>query len=226
MPALFFPGQSAPWKQASSASRTSARAPCSTPSPKGALAANYPFATIGPTWAWSDPRSAPRRHPTHIAPTRSSPPALRLVDIAGIARASKGEGLGNKFLSHIREVDAIQSCAASPAPGGGTSRTSRAPSIPSGHQHHQRRTDPRRPADRRFDLKGRAAKGGDREAIARLGSAQERSSPCSGRQTRHRREVRRPGTAEGLRAWGSSPRKILTSRTSPRTIRTAGARSR
>jgi len=39
-----------------------------------------------------------------------SPAALRIVDIAGIVRgASTGEGLGNKFLSHIREVDAILS---------------------------------------------------------------------------------------------------------------------
>ena len=74
-----------------------------------ALAANYPFATIEPNVgivAVPDPR-LPRiaaRQPTQ----KLVPAVLRLVDIAGIVRgASKGEGLGNKFLSHIRQVDAI-----------------------------------------------------------------------------------------------------------------------
>ena len=44
----------------------------------------------------------------YIVPKKLVPTALRLVDIAGIVKgASEGEGLGNKFLSHIREVDAI-----------------------------------------------------------------------------------------------------------------------
>jgi GTP-binding protein YchF len=87
-----------------------------------ALAANYPFATIEPNVGVvpiPDPRleTIARYIPTQkIVNT-----ALRLVDIAGIVRgASVGEGLGNKFLSHIREVDAILHvvrCFAS-APGG------------------------------------------------------------------------------------------------------------
>ncbi len=75
----------------------------------GALAANYPFATIEPNVGVvpiPDPRLEVIRK--HIESQKVIPAALRLVDIAGIVRgASKGEGLGNKFLSHIREVDAI-----------------------------------------------------------------------------------------------------------------------
>ena len=75
----------------------------------GALAANYPFATIEPNVgvvAVPDPRL----HTINkFIPTKKIIPAqVRVVDIAGIVRgASTGEGLGNKFLSHIREVDAI-----------------------------------------------------------------------------------------------------------------------
>lgn len=75
----------------------------------GALAANYPFATIEPNVGVvpiPDPRLEIIRR--HIESQKIVPASLRLVDIAGIVRgASKGEGLGNKFLSHIREVDAI-----------------------------------------------------------------------------------------------------------------------
>lgn len=75
----------------------------------GALAANYPFATIEPNVGVvpiPDPRL--KAINAHIETERIVPAALRLVDIAGIVRgASEGEGLGNKFLSHIREVDAI-----------------------------------------------------------------------------------------------------------------------
>ncbi len=75
----------------------------------GALAANYPFATIEPNIGVvpiPDPRLEQIRG--HIESQKVLPAALRLVDIAGIVRgASQGEGLGNKFLSHIREVDAI-----------------------------------------------------------------------------------------------------------------------
>jgi len=75
----------------------------------GALAANYPFATIEPNVGVvpiPDPRLETIR--SHIESQKIIPAALRLVDIAGIVKgASQGEGLGNKFLSHIREVDAI-----------------------------------------------------------------------------------------------------------------------
>src|SRR5690606_32676534 len=75
----------------------------------GALAANYPFATIEPNVgvvAVPDNRLA--RINAHMPTEKIIPAMLRLVDIAGLVRgASKGEGLGNKFLSHIRNVDAI-----------------------------------------------------------------------------------------------------------------------
>ncbi|MGD9689372.1 MAG: redox-regulated ATPase YchF [Phycisphaerales bacterium] len=75
----------------------------------GALAANYPFATIEPNVgivAIPDPRLKVIQ--SFIKTQKVIPASLRLVDIAGIVKgASEGEGLGNKFLSHIREVDAI-----------------------------------------------------------------------------------------------------------------------
>lgn len=75
----------------------------------GALAANYPFATIEPNVGVVPiPDSRLARINAHIKTEKIIPAALRLLDIAGIVRgASEGEGLGNKFLSHIREVDAI-----------------------------------------------------------------------------------------------------------------------
>jgi len=70
---------------------------------------NYPFCTIEPNVGVvpvPDPRL--QRIQTHIPTDKVVPAILRLVDIAGIVRgASEGEGLGNKFLSHIRNVDAI-----------------------------------------------------------------------------------------------------------------------
>jgi GTP-binding protein YchF len=75
----------------------------------GALAANYPFATIEPNVGIvpvPDKRLETIRR--FIESQKIIPASLRLVDIAGIVEgASKGEGLGNKFLSHIREVDAV-----------------------------------------------------------------------------------------------------------------------
>lgn len=75
----------------------------------GAEAANYPFCTIDPNVgivAVPDERLlklAEMYNPEKITPT-----SVEFVDIAGLVKgASKGEGLGNKFLSHIREVDSI-----------------------------------------------------------------------------------------------------------------------
>lgn len=78
-------------------------------SSKTAQAANYPFCTIEPNEGIvSVPDDRLRRISTYIVPKKLVPAALTLVDIAGIVKgASEGEGLGNKFLSHIREVDAI-----------------------------------------------------------------------------------------------------------------------
>jgi GTP-binding protein YchF len=70
---------------------------------------NYPFCTIEPNVgvvAVPDPRLAVING--HIPTQKIIPAMLRLVDIAGLVKgASVGEGLGNKFLSHIRNVDAI-----------------------------------------------------------------------------------------------------------------------
>src|SRR5258708_7650140 len=75
----------------------------------GAEAANYPFCTIEPNVgvvAVPDENLATIQN--HIKSEKVIPAMVRIVDIAGIVRgASTGEGLGNKFLSHIREVDAV-----------------------------------------------------------------------------------------------------------------------
>ncbi len=75
----------------------------------GAQAANYPFCTIEPNVgmvAVPDKRLDVLAEMYH--PDKYTPATIEFVDIAGLVRgASKGEGLGNKFLSHIREVDAI-----------------------------------------------------------------------------------------------------------------------
>src|SRR5205085_2823330 len=81
-----------------------------------ALAANYPFATIEPNIGVvpvPDPRlnkvaeiTKEEHHMANLPPIL--PATVTFVDIAGLVKgASQGEGLGNKFLSHIREVDAI-----------------------------------------------------------------------------------------------------------------------
>ena len=75
----------------------------------GAESANYPFCTIEPNSgvvAVPDARLDALAEIYH--PKKFTPAVVEFVDIAGLVRgASKGEGLGNKFLSHIREVDAI-----------------------------------------------------------------------------------------------------------------------
>jgi hypothetical protein len=74
-----------------------------------AQSANYPFCTIEPNEGIvSVPDERLSRITKFIPPQKVVPAILKLVDIAGIVKgASVGEGLGNKFLSHIREVDAI-----------------------------------------------------------------------------------------------------------------------
>jgi GTP-binding protein YchF len=74
-----------------------------------AEAANYPFCTIDPNVgvvAVPEPRLEPLARIAKAA--KIVPAAIEFMDIAGLVKgASKGEGLGNKFLQHIREVDAI-----------------------------------------------------------------------------------------------------------------------
>src|SRR6202453_4430431 len=75
----------------------------------GALASNYPFATIEPNVGVvgvPDPRLAELAKLYNSA--RVVPASVRFTDIAGLVRgASQGQGLGNQFLAHIRETDAI-----------------------------------------------------------------------------------------------------------------------
>ncbi|MGF9711090.1 MULTISPECIES: redox-regulated ATPase YchF [Paenibacillus] len=75
----------------------------------GAESANYPFCTIDPNVGVVEvPDERLHRLAEIVNPNRIVPTAFEFVDIAGLVKgASKGEGLGNKFLAHIREVDAI-----------------------------------------------------------------------------------------------------------------------
>lgn len=76
---------------------------------KGAQAANYPFCTIEPNVGIVEVPDERLQKLTEIVhPEKVIPAAIEFVDIAGLVKgASQGEGLGNAFLSHIRETDAI-----------------------------------------------------------------------------------------------------------------------
>ena len=75
----------------------------------GVEAANYPFATIDPNVGVVEvPDLRLQKLTELVKPKKTVPTTFEFTDIAGIVKgASRGEGLGNKFLSHIRQVDAI-----------------------------------------------------------------------------------------------------------------------
>ena len=75
----------------------------------GAECANYPFCTIEPNvGVVAVPDERLDKLTQMYKPEKTTPAVIEFVDIAGLVKgASKGEGLGNKFLSHIREVDSI-----------------------------------------------------------------------------------------------------------------------
>src|SRR6476619_1857496 len=75
----------------------------------GIAAENYPFCTIEPSVGVVElPDARLQALATIVKPERIVPAIVEFVDIAGlVAGASKGEGLGNQFLAHIRETDAI-----------------------------------------------------------------------------------------------------------------------
>ena len=75
----------------------------------GAECANYPFCTIEPNvGVVAVPDERLKKLTEMYNPQKTTPAVVEFVDIAGLVKgASKGEGLGNKFLSHIRETDAI-----------------------------------------------------------------------------------------------------------------------
>ena len=74
-----------------------------------AEAANYPFCTINPNVGIVDlPDERLTKLSKFFEPKKTVPATVEFVDIAGLVKgASKGEGLGNQFLSHIREVGVI-----------------------------------------------------------------------------------------------------------------------
>lgn len=74
-----------------------------------AQAANFPFCTIEPNvGVITVPDERLNKIAEHVKPNRIIPTTVEIVDIAGLVKgASKGEGLGNKFLANIRETDAI-----------------------------------------------------------------------------------------------------------------------
>jgi ribosome-binding ATPase YchF (GTP1/OBG family) len=75
----------------------------------GAQAANYPFCTIDPNVGISPIKDARLFEIARIfKPEKIIPTTIEFVDIAGLVKgASQGEGLGNQFLGHIKNVDAI-----------------------------------------------------------------------------------------------------------------------
>ncbi len=75
----------------------------------GAQASNYPFTTIDPNVGVVDmPDERLDRLTAIYSPRKTTPTTMEFVDIAGLVKgAAQGEGLGNKFLANIREVDAI-----------------------------------------------------------------------------------------------------------------------
>ena len=138
----------------------------------GALAAPYAFAT-------TDPNVGMAKVPDHrldalAAMSKSKnvvPATVQFVDIGGLVEgASKGEGLGNKFLGHIREVDAIvfvlRAFADDDVPG---------PSDPLEHLAHRRdRAHLRRPRDRREPDREAPQGGQGRQVAARRGGGPRR----------------------------------------------------
>lgn len=134
----------------------------------GAEAANYPFCTIEPNVGMvtvPDKRLEWLRDQHH--PKKFTPAVIEFVDIAGLVKgASKGEGLGNKFLSHVRSTDAIVHVVRCFEDGNVT--------------HVEGSTDPLRDVDiinleliladvemveRRIDKAEKAAKGGDKKFL-------------------------------------------------------------
>jgi len=75
----------------------------------GAAASNFPFCTVDPNVGRVDmPDERMVKLSEIVKPERAVPTQMEFVDIAGLVKgASQGEGLGNKFLSHIRNVDAV-----------------------------------------------------------------------------------------------------------------------
>ena len=135
-------------------------------------AENYPFCTIDPNVGVvpvPDPRLE-RAGGDRRTRRRSFRPTVEFVDIAGlVAGASQGEGLGNQFLAHIREVDAIAHVVRCFENDDIMHVAGRIDPL-CGHRDHQHRAGARRPATRsrrRLDRAIKAAKSGDKDAMRR-----------------------------------------------------------
>ncbi|MFZ5476463.1 MAG: redox-regulated ATPase YchF [Myxococcota bacterium] len=141
----------------------------------GAAAANYPFCTIEPNVGVVPVPDERLAQLNSVIPTKQIlPAAVEIVDIAGLVRgASKGEGLGNQFLGHIRAVDAILHVV----------RCFEDPDV----VHVEGGVDPDRDIDtidteliladldsvvKRIDRFKKQSKGGDKEALFHLGVAE------------------------------------------------------
>ena len=172
----------------------------------GALAANYPFATIEPNVGVvpiPDPRLEVIR--SHIESQQVVPAMLRLVGI--VKGASEGAGLGNKFLSHIREVDAILQVVRcfSKAPGG------------EDITHVEGSVDPLRDIEiintelvladletvsSSLDKAQRNAKSGDKEAIARFEALKKLKPVLDSGQTARTVKFDDPEQAKAVKSLG------------------------
>jgi GTP-binding protein YchF len=167
-------------------------------------AENYPFCTVDPNVgivAVPDPRLA--RIAAVTRPKRVVPATVEFVDIAGLVKgASRGEGLGNQFLGHIREVDAIAHVV----------RCFEDPDV----VHVEHTVDPVRDHDiitmelaladlatveKRLEKQRKAARGGDKEALAEL-ALLERAQAHLARGEGARDAIGRPDDARVLRQLG------------------------
>ena len=173
-------------------------------SSKAAQSANFPFCTIEPNEGIvpvPDERLA--RISRYIVPKKLVTTTLKLVDIAGIVRgASEGQGLGNKFLTHIREVDAILQVV----------RCFEDPDI----VHVAGKVDPLsdietveielmladiQTLDTALPKAERAAKGGDKEAALRAGVIRKCQAHLAGNEPLRKLKLD-PAEAKGIASFG------------------------
>ena len=163
----------------------------------GIQAENYPFCTIDPNVGIVDvPDPRLTRLAEIVKPNKVIPTTIEFVDIAGlVAGASKGEGLGNKFLANIREVDAIAHvvrCFETTTSCTSPARSSRARHR--GHQHRVALADletVERAAQRAAEgLQGRRQGTGPRRAIAGEACRRTGAGPAGARAGAHAEATR------------------------------------
>ena len=158
-------------------------------------------------------RAAERSSTSSSRPRRSSPPPLRVVDIAGIVRgASTGEGLGNKFLSHIREVDAILHVVRcfEDARHHARRRTASTRSATSTRSTPSWRWPTSRRSARSLDKAERLARSGDKEATSRAEVLEGARPQLNDRQAGPPARVQRRRAEAASRALGLiTAKKVL-----------------